>query len=267
MLRRCRSSRFPVLPVSAMLVLGRVEGKPACSRKRSVSVSDGHRYLQNRRDACAVEFRCPEDFKISSAFFARSGRPRRRAIMFSRDSFSPKSNGPICRRFLPALNATARSRGWNITSQASCRSVEIHADAHQALNAAGHRLTRNARLHRELAQGAGDGTLPFRPEILTDFIALAVRGLLFYHWDARLGPEHGVRVIYPTQAAEEAFELYVRGNPKRRVDENLGNGTFRYVGLQVPDYDQLSLWKMWIYGGVKLSGDQSDETVRLQSSY
>lgn len=136
----------------------------------------------------------------------------------------------------------------------------IHADAHQALNAAGHRLTRNARLHRELAQGAGGGTLPFRPEILTNFIALAVRGLLFYHWDVRLGPEHGVKVIYPTQAAEEAFELYVRGNPKRRVDENLGNGTFRYVGLQVPDYDQLSLWKMWIYGGVRLSGDHTDET-------
>jgi hypothetical protein len=91
----------------------------------------------------------------------------------------------------------------------------IHADAHQALNAAGHRLTRNAPLHRELAQGAGDGTLPFRPEILTDFIALAVRGLLFYHLDARLGPEHGVKVIY--QSCFE-WDLFFRLNHRGRIE-------------------------------------------------
>ena len=132
-----------------------------------------------------------------------------------------------------------------------------HADAQEALNRVGDRLAQNARLHQELAEGAQDGAIPFRGEALTNFMAFVVRGLLCYHWNVRVGDEHGVRVIHPTLAAEEAFELYLRGNPRRRVDENLGNGTVRYVGLQIADYDQLSLWKIWMYGGVQLSGHQA----------
>lgn len=144
-----------------------------------------------------------------------------------------------------------------------------HADAHEALNRVGDRLAQNARLHRELAEGVQDGALPFRGEALTKFMAFVVRGLLCYHWNARLGDEHGVRIIHPTLAAEEAFELYLRGNPRRRVEENLGNGTVRYVELQIADYDQLSLWKIWMFGGVQLSngeagaGDSSTSVIAL----
>jgi hypothetical protein len=135
-----------------------------------------------------------------------------------------------------------------------------HADAHEALNRVGDRLAQNARLHRELEEGAQDGAIPFRGEAFTDFMGFVVRGLLCYHWNVRLGNEHGVRVINPTVAAEEAFELFIRGSPRRRVDENLGNGTVRYAGLQIADYEQLSLWKIWMYGGVQLSSGEPDAT-------
>lgn len=131
-----------------------------------------------------------------------------------------------------------------------------HADAHEALKRVGDRLAQNARLHRELAEGAQDGVIQFRGEAFTDFMAFAVRGLLCYHWNVRLGGEHGVRVINPTVTAEEAFELFIRGIPRRRIDESLGNGTVRYVGLQIADYDQLSLWKICMYGGFQLSSGE-----------
>jgi len=38
---------------------------------------------------------------------------------------------------------------------------------------------------------------------------------------------------------------------------NLGNGTLIYEGLQAPDPPQLTLWVMTMYGGLVLSGEQT----------
>ncbi len=179
--------------------------------------------------------------------------------VFARNFFSEEQRGN-----LPKVPACVPCNNAKSTLEHYLASVlpfgGLHADAHEALNRVGGRLARNVRLHRELAEGAQDGAIPFRGEALTNFMAFVVRGLLCYHWNARFGDEHGVRVIHPTLAAEEAFERYLRGNPRRRVDENLGNGTVRYVGLQIADYDQLSLWKIRMYGGVQCSSGEAGAT-------
>ncbi len=201
----------------------------------------------------------PRGFQNQPCAYCRSGLSTATGDhVFARNFFSEAKRGN-----LPKVPACVPCNHKKSTLEHYLASVlpfgGHHADAHEALSRVGGRLARNVRLHRELTEGAQGGVIPFRGEAMTNVMSFVVRGLLCYHWNVRLGDEHGVRVIHPTRAAEEAFELYIRGNPRRRVDENLGNGTVRYVGLQIADYDQLSLWKIWMYGGVQLSSGQADE--------
>ena len=46
-------------------------------------------------------------------------------------------------------------------------------------------------------------------------------------------------------------------NAHRRVEHNVGNGTFHYWGAQGSDNPQVTVWEISIYGGMRseLSGD------------
>jgi hypothetical protein len=142
------------------------------------------------------------------------------------------------------------------------------------------RLARNQRLHRELTAGrttikvegpdgprVGTTALPFEPQTLFKFTELVIRGLLWHHWKVRLGPDFGVRIITPTNAAAGMFLQSFSHNARQRVSVDLGEGTIRYEGAQ-GDYPELSVWAISLYGGVVLA-DQSqhpdDQSTLLYS--
>jgi len=43
---------------------------------------------------------------------------------------------------------------------------------------------------------------------------------------------------------------------ERQVEENLGNGTVQYAGIQATDPLQLTIWQIAMYGGLVLSDDR-----------
>jgi hypothetical protein len=51
----------------------------------------------------------------------------------------------------------------------------------------------------------------------------------------------------------------------QRVVENLGNGTVRYVGVQASDPPELTVWTIWMYGGLVLSDDRRKSDGPIES--
>lgn len=130
------------------------------------------------------------------------------------------------------------------------------------------RLQKNARLSRELLQGQGRAwtqegslvvptmTLPIDSRRFEKLFEFVVRGLVWYHWGIYLTSEHFVQVWTLTKAGEELFdERLFSLNAHSRVNENLGHGTFIYQGAQGVDCAQVTVWHIWVYGGVHLSED------------
>ena len=143
-----------------------------------------------------------------------------------------------------------------------------HADAATNLeNMVPPRLTKNAKLHRQLAAGTDrewineNGillrglTLPFDGEKLEGLFRYIVKGLLWHHWQVSLTKDHFVGAGMLSNAGETVFDKLFNLNAKNRVNISLGEGTIRYEGAQATDNPHISLWKFSIYGGLKFGGD------------
>lgn len=152
-----------------------------------------------------------------------------------------------------------------------------HADASAALaGMVPDRLAKNARLHRELAEGSERAlvreneepalatlAIPFDGQILERLFAFIVRGLVYFHWGVTLGEQHGVRLMVLTGAGEEAFAPFFDMGARQQVVGDLGDGTFRYIGQQ-GDYPERTIWGFDVYGGLTMAGDPDapQETAR-----
>lgn len=130
------------------------------------------------------------------------------------------------------------------------------------------RLAKNAKLHRELVQGRGFAlseerpglhapaeTLPFNGERLRQLLGFVAKGLLWHHWGVTLKGHHTMKVMWLTKLDEASFYPFLDLNAKQRVRSSLGNGAFSYEGVQGTDYPEFSVWKISIFGGLKLCGD------------
>jgi hypothetical protein len=146
-----------------------------------------------------------------------------------------------------------------------------HADAFSNLQElVPGRLAKNAKLHRELAHGRGitlteeqpglcvpTMTLPFDSDRLHQLFGFIAKGLLWHHWAVALQPHHELKVISLTAFGEASFSAFLSLNSKQRVCCVLGNGAFSYEGAQGTDYPEFSIWKISVYGELKLCGDSA----------
>ena len=130
------------------------------------------------------------------------------------------------------------------------------------------RLAKNAKLHRELAHGRGitlteeqpgvrvpTMTLPFDSDRLHQLFGFIAKGLLWHHWAVALQAHHDLKVGSLTKFGETSFSASLDLNAKQRVRCVLGNGAFSYKGVQGTNYPEFSIWKISVYGGLKLCGD------------
>ncbi len=135
------------------------------------------------------------------------------------------------------------------------------------------RLARNVKLNRKLRDNWGRtwsnergihvpvSTLPVDVEAVEQLFEFISRGLVFFHWGIFIRREHAVKVMALASAGEKLFDSLFAINATARVKNDLGNGTFRYEGVQALDVPENTAWRVQIYGGLKLGDPASPGEV------
>lgn len=142
-----------------------------------------------------------------------------------------------------------------------------HGRASEALMAVERMLARNKSLHRLMALGFHsvfrsvngspwklETTVPLdggNLELLGEYL---VKGLARHHWGLDLGRDTCVRASFLNAEGAAIFDQFFAGNTRGRVGSDLGEGVFRYEGIQSADDVNVTLWKMSIYGA-EVGGD------------
>jgi hypothetical protein len=147
-----------------------------------------------------------------------------------------------------------------------------HAQAVEALQTGvPKRLENNRKLQRQLQQamepawvqeGSGlflrTSTMPFDGEKLEDLLKYIARGLTWHHWNAYIGPDYYVSVMFMSDTLGMAFQQIVRSwRVGARASSNIGQGTVEYEGVQAADAPGLTVWLIAAFGGVMLSDSRT----------
>lgn len=130
------------------------------------------------------------------------------------------------------------------------------------------RLSRNAKLHRQLLEdiahwgserdrGILGSTLTIDPNIVMRLFEFVVKGLAVYHWNVHLTRNVEVQVMAIPEARRRFFDDLLRWKAADRVKVDLGHGTFVYEGAKGMDCEQLTVWRIEIYGGLQFMDSQS----------
>ena len=131
------------------------------------------------------------------------------------------------------------------------------------------RLRKNAKLHRKLTQETGTAwseegaglvvpvmTVPFDSRRFETLFSFIVKGLAWHHWGIYLTSKHFAKAMMVSKAGEGVFDqMFFSRSVRDHVNVNLGNGTFVYEGVQDFECPELTVWRLSIYGGVRMGGD------------
>ena len=142
-----------------------------------------------------------------------------------------------------------------------------HQARRNLVNLVPRRLAKNKPLWRQLkfrqtrsteviyAVPYANMALPLNGAKACDLVALIARGLAWFHWKVHLQPGHISRSIFISDFGGEFFSKVFELNAANRVQNTLGNKTVSYAGVQAKDIPQLTVWRVQLYGGLKVTGD------------
>jgi hypothetical protein len=145
-----------------------------------------------------------------------------------------------------------------------------HADALENLTSqVSGRLDQNVSLHKKLYQGQGiqyiknkaglfvpSMTIPINTNKLTELFNYIARALANFHFNVRiLGDELTISSI------DLNIDSLLSGKVKKKVNNDLGNGTVVYRGVQANDNDKITAWEFIIYGGLQIGGQNARKIV------
>jgi hypothetical protein len=128
------------------------------------------------------------------------------------------------------------------------------------------RLAKNAKLHRELAEGRGQTwvkengiirsamTLPFDGTKLSALFALVTRGMVTHSWQTQIPQDYYVGAGLLTAFGASFLEPFLQGGGQHAVG-SLGEGLIDFHGVQATDNPFLTVWRFRIYGGAAFGGD------------
>jgi hypothetical protein len=117
------------------------------------------------------------------------------------------------------------------------------------------RLDKNAKLRRTLMRGydrSGGLSIPFDHKPLIGLFSMIAKALAFQHFGVRLGEGFGSTAAVFMDQANPAFQQML--SIGTRVNGDLGQGTFRYMGCQPGKYPEQTLWRFEIYSGIDFAG-------------
>lgn len=130
------------------------------------------------------------------------------------------------------------------------------------------RLAKNAKLHRELAEGRVDvklneggteeqtGAIPFDSPKLFAYFRYVARGLAKARFDSLIPANYSVSAGLVTPEQDNIMRGLFLGQSRAYARGNLGNGLVLYEGQQAVDDPHLTVWRFLLYGGVVFSGDE-----------
>ena len=158
-----------------------------------------------------------------------------------------------------------------------------HTDAHKYMKEkVAPRLVKNQWLARELSAGMKSkyvsqdggqtweiaGTLPLDSEKIVELFKFIAKGLAYYHWGILL-PDRDVTVyggfLHSIGATAMKRMLQSRTGKFTRPIV-LGEGVFKYEGVQDPNHLSLTVWRMTLYG-IVMDGDPSAKAIKVSDGY
>jgi hypothetical protein len=146
----------------------------------------------------------------------------------------------------------------------------VHEDALRNLETmAEGRLDKNRKLRRELASGFekqmpdGNYGLPFDVGPLRRLFAGVAVGLLWHHHRTYLPATHDTIAFTPPDDVLPKLACGLLEPNGRRIQGDVGHGTFRYVANVALEDEAMSAWFFQIMSGLKMTGDPArpDATV------
>jgi hypothetical protein len=134
-----------------------------------------------------------------------------------------------------------------------------HADAPRNSKGSVPRLEKNSRPPRELSAAVSPSVqmaVPIKPEKLNALFEMIAKGLVWRHWHIRPDRKTPVWSGILDTKGEEIFDRLLEGNARSRVDEDLDDGTFSYIGAR-GENPSTSVWIFTIDGNLSLGGDRA----------
>lgn len=92
---------------------------------------------------------------------------------------------------------------------------------------------------------------------------LLIKGLAYHHWKTVLGDDCFFEFMVPTPGGESIINGLLGKRGAARVKASIGEGTFAYEGLQGADNPHVTAWRLQLYGGLQLGGQ--DPRIRSGS--
>lgn len=127
------------------------------------------------------------------------------------------------------------------------------------------RLEQNRKLTLQLVEGMQymqwdskqNLVLPFNSDALTRLFEYIAKGLAWYHWDSIISKSSFVLARTLTSSNESYFDRFLSlFRSDRNVNNQLGQNSFSYKGIQAVDTEQITIWKFYIYNGLTLLDEQ-----------
>lgn len=139
------------------------------------------------------------------------------------------------------------------------------------------RLEKNIKLHRRLKASMSQifiknnngileprMTIDFGTKQLFELFNYITKALAYLHFNIRINASHSVKSL----SANLTLNNFFNGNVEKYTEQDVGNGTIWYRGIQATNNEFLTLWEYRIYGGLhfldQLSGDINSYTCRIE---
>ena len=108
-------------------------------------------------------------------------------------------------------------------------------------------------------------TVPLDWVKLQRLFDLIFRGLMLHHWKVLVESSSEVEVIVLNDEGVKQFSRYFAAPAASKVSGDIGEGSFVYKGAQTIDEPGAAIWRLEVYGGLKM-GDGSSASSRFSSA-
>lgn len=186
--------------------------------------------------------------------------------------FCRKFMGVIDRGYLPQVPACSICNNKKAELEHYLTTVMpfggVHGDAHRLLSQdVPARLTGNLKLARQLQQGMREETyiddlgrsqsryvLLFDGQSFAELFGYITRGLIYWHWQRRLGTEYVARAMVMRDAGQAYWER-MRSHPNTSgwFGWSLGKDALRYEAFYDSTNPSITAWQFHMYGGAMMA--------------
>ena len=102
-------------------------------------------------------------------------------------------------------------------------------------------------------------------DALSKWSEMVVKGLVWHHWKVVTGTSHTVEVMHLHENGAVFLKHGFTMRGERIAETTIGGGALSYEAQGVVDGLPTSVWRLSIYGGIEMAGE--DPRVRTRETY